>query len=723
MEFNLKNLEPSDPIELYNRLEKLVRFGDLHATVRGEKDDVEGYFLGGLLVNDIKKSSVSSETINKLYSALKSYELNHAILPEDIYKGQIPLVLDDQTRSYLRKNLEELIEYENLSWRIFFIPMKIDVDDEELMHAEIVFEQDTESEDNYHYVSIHYSRIEAYLNELVSDNEITYDTSFIKKSINDDSDANEEPTDEPETSKEVSRKKENDDTLDQFNFDDDASEEETVKEANQSQDNDETENISDDNESLSKEPEVSKDDDEPLIEDNKDDETIESDIDIQDLDVASEFTEIPPELQATLNDFYLGRFNEFENVDPNDTTHVILQKEIRNANNVIQVKENDFKRKAKQIYMQYMSESYNEINKAIDVENGDDVVKNKHLEMQDRKKELDVELQKRIEQQKQELVHDFWNRHFETFKEQTLAGLKLKFEKEEYYNLVAEPLERYEEAERNRNEDAKFEITHEQSNWLDSIKTDAITKDRNNAIMEVQNYLEGSKQQVQNEIKELDTKMTELNERYIQYEYSKKAEERLRNTVGSDLYTDEQAKKYKKQYEMTEKEKESAISELQSLKSQYKKDMETKTKEHNDFKKEIETSHQSVLKSKEDKLSSLNEKLTNVQSENEKNKAKLDNSNKKKKKQLYGTGIGAFLISTVIFGGAALGIHSQNENAQEKLDAKDKVVQQQKDEASKNKEELEKIKKDKEEESKKQQKIIDDQKKELEKQKKKKDKK
>lgn len=718
MEFNLKNLEPNDPLELYNKLEKLVRFGDLHAVAKGEKDEVQGYYLGGLLVNDIKKSSVSSETINTLYSALRSYDIEHAILPNDIHKGQIPIILDDHTRSYLNSNLKELVEYENLAWRIFFIPMKIDVDDDELSHAEIVF--DKSEDDVYEYFSIHYSRIANHLSNLVSDNVGKLDDSYVQKS---------EESSESNEVEQTPSKYEYDNSLDSISFDD--SDDSTDVLGDESEDNDLTQEdiINEDSESSKEDKdevesvEIEVDEEDDSIKSDKELE-VDSDLAMEDEDIDNEYTELPPELQATFDDFYLGRFNEFENVDENDTTHVILQKEIKNANNVLEVREREFKRRAKQLYMQYMSESYNEINKVIDVENGDAIIKDMHEEMENNKNNLDMNLVQRIDSHKQELEHRFWNEHFNSFKEQTLAGLAMKFEKEEYYNLVAEPLERFEELERSRNEEAKYELTHELSNKFANIKTQAITKDRNNAILEVQNYLNAATQEIQGEIRELDSKMTEQNERFIQYEYGKKAEERLRNTVGSDLYTDEQAKKYKKQFELTEKEKEEATTKLKELEEKYKEDISTKNEEYNKFKKDIEANHQSVLKSKDEELSNLSKDLTSLQSENEKNKTELDNSKKTKRKHVIGTGVGAFLISAVVFGGAALGFHNQSQSAEDKLESTNKVVEQHKDEATKNKEELEQIKKEKEDESKKQQKIIDDQKKELEKQKKdKKDKK
>lgn len=716
MEFNIKNIEVRDPMSLYRELDKFVRFGDDHVTIKAEKDGVQGFYLGGLLLKDIKKSSVSSETINSLYSAIRSSDIRHAVLPNDVRKGQIPLILDDHSRVYIKNNLNELIEYGNVSWRMFFIPIKEDMGDTELFDAEIILE---DSDDDYSYVSLTYDKIEDYYNKIIDESSEDIDLSYL---VNSKSNNKKETTKSSES--EATTNNELDSEIDDLNFgDDELDEKETdnspIIESETTEIDQSTNELEITDEQNSEEQSSSLSVEEYQEEVSEDDNIVPSEYNR----MTNEFTMIPQELESVLSSFSLRRFEEFEQTEESDTTHVILQKEIKNANQILSEHEQNIIRKAKQLYFQYMDQSYSKINQIIDVEQGDEIVKNKHNEALEKKNELDNALTKNVEAHEQKLEDKFWNEDFNIYKDQVLAGLKLQFEKAEYYNLVAEPLERYKDTEKNRIEEEKYEVTHELSNWFDTIKNKAIMGDRNNAIIEVQKYLDTSMKKVQSHIQELDNKMSNQNERFIKYEYGKKAEERLRNTVGSDLYSDEQAKKYKKQYELTESQKEELTNQLKDLEEKYKTDIESKDEENSNFKEEIEKNHKQILDTKDKELQDANQNLSELQKEHEENKTQLEQTQKKHRKKVLGTGIGSAVLAAVIFGGTAIGIYEHSQGVEDELNSQSKIVEQQKAEASKNENELKELKEQKAEEHDKQQKIIDKQKKELEDKKKKEDKK
>lgn len=716
MEFNIKNIEVRDPMSLYRELDKFVRFGDDHVTIKAEKDGVQGFYLGGLLLKDIKKSSVSSETISSLYSAIRSSDIRHAVLPNDVRKGQIPLILDDHSRVYIKDNLNELIEYGNVSWRMFFIPIKEDMGDTELFGAEIILE---DSDDDYSYVSLTYDKIEDYYNKIIDESSEDIDLSYL---VNSKSNNKKETTKSSES--EATTNNELDSEIDDLNFgDDELDEKETdnspIIESETTEIDQSTNELEITDEQNSEEQSSSLSVEEYQEEVSEDDNIVPSEYNR----MTNEFTMIPQELESVLSSFSLRRFEEFEQTEESDTTHVILQKEIKNANQILSEHEQNIIRKAKQLYFQYMDQSYSKINQIIDVEQGDEIVKNKHNEALEKKNELDNALTKNVEAHEQKLEDKFWNEDFNIYKDQVLAGLKLQFEKVEYYNLVAEPLERYKDTEKNRIEEEKYEVTHELSNWFDTIKNKAIMGDRNNAIIEVQKYLDTSMKKVQSHIQELDNKMNNQNERFIKYEYGKKAEERLRNTVGSDLYSDEQAKKYKKQYELTESQKEELTNQLKDLEEKYKTDIESKDEENSNFKEEIEKNHKQILDTKDKELQDANQNLSELQKEHEENKTQLEQTQKKHRKKVLGTSIGSAALAAVIFGGTAIGIYGHNQGVEDELNSQSKIVEQQKAEASKNENELKELKEQKAEEHDKQQNIIDKQKKELEDKKKKDDKK
>lgn len=716
MEFNIKNIEVRDPMSLYRELDKFVRFGDDHVTIKAEKDGVQGFYLGGLLLKDIKKSSVSSETISSLYSAIRSSDIRHAILPNDVRKGQIPLILDNHSRVYIKNNLNELIEYGNVSWRMFFVPIKEDMGDTELFGAEILLE---DIDDDYSYVSLTYDKIEDYYNKIIDESSEDIDLSYL---VNSKSNNKKETTKSSES--EATTNNELDSEIDDLNFgDDEVDEKETdnssIIESETTEVSQSTNELETTDEQNSEEQSSSLSVEEYQEEVSEDDNIVPSEYNR----MTNEFTMIPQELESVLNSFSLRRFEEFEQTEESDTTHVILQKEIKNANQILSEHEQNIIRKAKQLYFQYMDQSYSKINQIIDVEQGDEIVKNKHNQALEKKNELDNALTKNVEAHEQKLEDKFWNEDFNIYKDQVLAGLKLQFEKAEYYNLVAEPLERYKDTEKNRIEEEKYEVTHELSNWFDTIKNKAIMGDRNNAIIEVQKYLDTSMKKVQSHIQELDNKMSNQNERFIKYEYGKKAEERLRNTVGSDLYSDEQAKKYKKQYELTESQKEELTNQLKDLEEKYKTDIESKDEENSNFKEEIEKNHKQILDTKDKELQDANQNLSELQKEHEENKTQLEQTQKKHRKKVLGTSIGSAVLAAVIFGGTAIGIYGHSQGVEDELNSQSKIVEQQKAEASKNENELKELKEQKAEEHDKQQKIIDKQKKELEDKKKKEDKK
>lgn len=709
MDLNVKNLEVKSPIDIHNALEKLVRFGDFHATVKGYKNGIEGYYLGGLLISDIKKSSVSSDVIHKFYTGLQMHDINYVLLKSDVRNGKLPLILDDHCRSFLNKNLSDLITSDNLEWRMFFIPIKDEEDGIDIIESDIIY--DTEDDENQSYLSLSFSEIEKELKKLKD-----------KDVIEDEETENNitEKEDNIVTSKEYGN-------LIYDNFFDNQGEN----------------NISTDEEGDSFEVESEVDFDGDDAHDDMDDEDIntevtedtyevnhdnndihEHELSINEITEPNEFTMVPKELESLLHDFHIGRFTEFENLDNEDTTHVILQKEIKNSNNVLSMIESDIKRKAKQIYFQYMDQSQKTINQAIDVENGEDVVKNRYKDSISKKDELEVELHQNVDLEKQKLEERFWDEHFQTYKEKTLAGLKIQFEKEEYYNLVQTPLESFKETETERIESNKYEETLKLTEWLDIIKDKAMLNDRNNAIIEVQRFLDASMSQAKQEVQNLDSKMADQNERFIKYEFSKKAEENLRNTVDNDLYTDEQAKMYKRQFELTQKKKLDLTNELKELQEKYESDLNSKDKGLNEYKSEIEKNHKKVIDEKNKEVSNLSNTVSELQQKYEKDSQKLKNSKKKNRKNMLITGIGSIAITSVIFGGTLFSVQGHNKETQEELKSQNKIVEQKSAEANDTKSELEKLKKEKDTEKQKQQKIIDKQKKELEKQKdKKKDKK
>lgn len=689
MDINLKNIDTRNSSDLYRELEKLVKFKDYHAVVKDE----ENFYVGGLTIKDIKKASVSQEDIQKLHTGLKDRNISYAIKDSDVNSSYIPLILNDHTRSFLRKNLKGLLSTENLNWRIFYIPYEIIDNNVYLKNAEILVDDSDEYGDTPYALS--YEGIEIKLKEI-----IRLDSKGDELVLNDEVDNDEY--------KEI---------LGSVSFDNDSNTEDDTDIKNEIVQDDENSSVSLDSEEKTENTSEHNIDESLLSENNISDEVVdESDEHISHSIIDKEDTKIPPEIESFLGDIYLGRFNEYESLDDADTTHILMQKEIKNANDTIAVREQNIKRKAKELFFRYMEQSVKKINEVIDIENGDDLIKNKYLESIDEKRKLDQLLEENINFHKNELEEAFWGKHFETYKEKTMAGLKLQFEKEEYYNLVSEPLENFISSESHRIDNQKDRIEYENQKWIESIKNSALESDRDNAVIEVEEYINKAIKNCQKEISDLEKKMQDYNERFLKHEYAKRAEENLRNTVGSDLYTDEEAKRYKKRFEQSQEEKIEISQKLEELEDKYISDFENMKKERESIKNDIEENHKKVLSEKENELNELRNKTSKLEDENESNKKLLSNSSKKAKRKIIGTSIAAFIL-VAGFGGTTLSSHNNNKEIQEKIESQNKIIKSKNEEVNKRESEIKKM----QENVDKQNKVIAQQKKDLDKKKDKKE--
>lgn len=680
MDINLKNVDLRNHSDLYNELEKLVKFKDYHAVVKDE----ENFYVGGLTIRDVKKASVSQEDIQKLHTGLKERDISYAITESEISKGYIPLILNDHTRSFFRKDLKGIINSDNLIWRIFYIPFEFIDNKVRLKSAELLIDESDE------YTHATY--------------ELTYDEidDKLKKIISIDSNGNELPDEDEVYNEEYGK-------ILQDDFFDDETENETQIENKKSN---QEENIVDEVEEVDA---YSNEEENNETSEHEENQLTDKSDDVKtDLELISENhdTRVPPEIESFLDDLYLGRFNEYESLDEADATHIIMQKEIKNANDTISVREQNIKRKAKELFFRYMEQSVRKINEVIDIESGNEVVTNKYSESKEKKANLDIELEENIGIHKRELEEAFWGKHFESYKEKTLAGLESQFEKEEYYNLVSEPLDRFIDSESNRMYENKDRIEMELSKWRKDIKKSALEADRDNAVLEVEEYIDKATKNCQKEIADLEKKMNNLNDKFIKHEYSKRAEENLRSSLSNELKTDEEAKRYKKRLEQVEKEKENLTQDLEELEDKYINDFESIKKEREHIEKDIEENHKKVISSKEDELNALKQQTTKLEEENEAKKQQLESTGKKAKKKVIGTSIGAAAL-VIILGGTSIGSHNNNKEIQEKLDSQNKIVEKNDDEMSKKESEIKKMKEDQE----KQKQVIDRQKKELDKKK------
>lgn len=738
-EFNIKHLDPSVPQRVYSELNDSVNFGDTEATARTVVDGKTGYLLGGLLLSDILNSSLSEDTIGRLSNALSSDNVSYAVFPNDIRKGQIPLILTNKVRNYINNNLTQLAQSNSVKWRVFFLPDGIDPDDNELAQSEIIEDEDGQP------LGLNLNDLEDYFKNNGQVNNIDDDDMFDTEAEN--ATAKVEDEAQPENSDE------NDDNdlledgtpdVDKFDFGDDQMEaSQGAFDPNEEASNDEE--TSNDKE---EQTEPKKDVSNPLnnIEDEDEEETFfdnstesekssntqapkpTSDNQNENVEVIEQQTEgshkeiyqesskvkpymaIPDTLQTILNDIYIGRFNDFPEDEVYKESNKVMRKEIKNANDKIEKSTNDIKRSAKELYFNYMTKSYETITATIDIENGNPKVIEQRQKVSQDEAQIEREFKDIVRQKKEKLEENFYGEQLEAYKQEVLAKIKQDFEYNYYHIRVKEPLKEYENELSQEYDAKKTNIRGAFDAWLTNVEDTALDKDRNKAIQQVSHYIENEMRKANDIVSDIDDHLVNMNDQYLKIESINKSKESLKESMRSELLTDEEAQAYKHRLKEVADEKTKLEKNFEDLKKQHEEDKKQQQAEQAQAIENMKSDHSEVVENKQKE----NEKLSTELSDLKSTRDKLKEDKRKHRKKQIGTGIGGLVISALIFGGVAFGTHGQNKDMEEKIDSQTKVANEQKAKAEKTQDELDKLEKQSKAEKEKQDKIIADQKKEME---------
>lgn len=738
-EFNIKHLDPSVPQRVYSELNDSVNFGDTEATARTVVDGKTGYLLGGLLLSDILSSSLSEDTIGRLSNALSSDNVSYAVFPNDIRKGQIPLILTDKVRNYINNNLTQLAQSNSVKWRVFFLPDGIDPDDNELAQSEIIEGEDEEP------LGLNLNDLEDYFKNNGQVNNIDDDDMF-------DTEAeNATPKVEDEAQPENSDENDDNDLLedgtpdvDKFDFGDDQMEasqgafdpnEEASNDEETSNDKEEQKepkkdvsnplnNIEDEDEEgtffdNSTESEKSSNTQAPKSTSDNQNENVEATEQqtegshkeiYQESSKVKPYMAIPDTLQTILNDIYIGRFNDFPEDEVYKESNKVMRKEIKNANDKIEKLTNDIKRSAKELYFNYMTKSYETITATIDIENGNPKVIEQRQKVSQDEAQIEREFKDIVRQKKEKLEENFYGEQLEAYKQEVLAKIKQDFEYNYYHIRVKEPLKEYENELSQEYDAKKTNVRGAFDAWLTNVEDTALDKDRNKAIQQVSHYIENEMRKANDIVSDIDDHLVNMNDQYLKIESINKSKESLKESMRSELLTDEEAQAYKHRLKEVADEKTKLEKNFEDLKKQHEEDKKQQQAEQAQAIENMKSDHSEVVENKQKE----NEKLSTELSDLKSTRDKLKEDKRKHRKKQIGTGIGGFVISALIFGGVAFGTHGQNKDMEEKIDSQTKVANEQKSKAEKNQEELDKLEKQSKAEKEKQDKIIADQKKEIE---------
>ncbi|MFW2451820.1 hypothetical protein ACN0TX_12285 [Staphylococcus cohnii] len=752
---NIRNLPISEPITLYADLEKAIEYGENITTAKVKESYEhrlgEGYLLGGLEVSNLNDAGLGEETLARLGNALDTENISYALFPNDQRKGQLPLILDTKTRSYIETHLRELMTNSQedgkpiIKWFLYVLPMNIDPDNNERSGSIKL------TDDNDQIIETTYDQITNYFNAYGFVEENDDDDIFIEEE--EESTTEEMPEELTDEEKRMSKsmvlpdQNENSSYYDDIFFEEDESEEEDSEEDENIPNEDEKDEIlkntnSEDNEEDIEEFEGTKEDllnfeeeqsnsmDNNINEENESDLTKELTTEQEQPQTNEElaslnekvesYMNIPEELANTLKSLEIPKFNDFPKDGIHETTRNTIQKEIDDANTHIKGIEEEIKRDAISVYQKYMTDAFESIKKELNIETGNDIVINYYNKVRDKQSEFDRLLDEEVENRRQELREHFYGDKLEDYKQELLANARKWHEDEHFEEDVEQPLNEYREERLAHYNEKKSGEREEFDYWLESMEEVSAGKDQADAIIRTKEYITNAINASQTNVNQLQQRMDEIYHELTLIEYQQRSEENIRKSVGQSLHTDEQAKIYQKEVEQLLTEKASTETEHKKYITEMKEKEKLEKEQHQKDIQEIEDNHKKILEDYKDQIDAINKEKQEIsQSYNDE---KLINNNDKKK-SIFKFGIPSFLAAALLFGGGGAIISNVGDSEQEQemkkqsnkieeqeksikskekeLEEQQKAQEKQEDELNKAKKEAEEAKKDKKDKDKK----------------------
>lgn len=697
--FSVKKIEVSEPITMYSDLENAIEFGESFATSRIEDSDGRGYLLGGLEVSNLNESNLSEETIARLSNALEAGNISYALFPDDQRKGRLPLILDKNSRLFLETTLKELIENPHVKWYLYKLPGDIDPDNNETRGSSYVLDEEERP------IVLKFEEIATYLDGFgfveaqVSSNIFDTLTEEVNKDsaeefTSDDShneyyegvfgfgdeDEDEDETETIGDSDDLKDEEESnyDDNVQDFaemfsegdNFDkkESSSEKDEILDI---EDEEEIESISNETDLVDVNEESSKDIENEGVEvseDVKQEEIVEN---------ASDYVLLPTEVKEIINRIELPKFSDFPTDSIYKVTANTMQKEVQDANAKIISIENNIKREAIKIYRTNMAHSYDSIATELNTETGNETVKNYYQTTINAQNDLDIEFDNDLKAKESELVDEFYGQRFENYKAEVLAKLQVWFENEHYDEFVNEPLEDYKNKRKEFYEDRKVDKLTQFNTWLKSLETTARGKDQQGAMLAIDDYVNNQLNLAMAHINALQERMDEVNHSLSQTEYQEKANENLRETVGKNLETDEQAKIYKAERDKALEQKIKLDTQFAEFKASVEEETRKAKEQYEKSLVDMKAQHKNEI---EEHISKQTELEKQRREEEVKASQTTDEINKKVKKKTFKfVGITAIASALIFGGGTALSLNGKDSDHEKKIESQQTQIKKSED--------------------------------------------
>lgn len=622
--FDIKSLQPSEPVSLYSTLRTHIDLGESEATSLLEEKNGRFYLLGGLDIENLNESGLSEETVGRLMNALETDKVRYALFSRDQRQNQLPLILDKKSREYITYELPELLNNQYIRWYMFKLPTNIDPDDNEKEGSLYVLDEQEkplsiEFKDIKTYIEEHgyvnkdESEDEAFLEDVESEEDTnekdendnqdhSFDNELALGVVSDDHKYEASDNTDNESVENLTTAEDNvdkDEAFDAFfgNKDDDQMTDEAEQNVNIEESNVEQ---SDDNPLGLNEEDLVDEDDSTNLEDTTQAVDVNGELLLDESGKA--FDEIPELLQRVLDSIHLPRIKSYKTTGVYGEQKEQINDEIDTYNSRILERENSIKNKIIQSYQTRLNDSYEAITSKLDVETGDEVVKAKYQAIQEAKTQAEQAGEEEIAQEQARLIEDFKGPKYEAYKERILAELPQKFEDEYYAEYVALPLESFKEDIESKTLSKKADIDEEFYEWKDGLKKAALTSDQKRSVSKVSHEVEPLINDARKEIssfqKDTSNKLNELIALAIQERANESAKEALKKEMAEQMASD------------AIKEKEEALSKEKAKMEDSKQETTSKIAE---LENELDALRRQEKAEKEDK----ERKLTSLEDENQ----------------------------------------------------------------------------------------------------------
>lgn len=594
--FNMKTLNISEPESLYESLNQMIRFDEFEAVTSRDTEEGFVYYLGGLNYHNLAEAGLEEETLGRLRSALDSDNVLYAIFPEDRRNGYLPLVLNQNTRVYLEKNIPELFTNDYINWYLYKLPGDIDVDNNQRSGSKLVVDPDSGRKEEP--IVVTYSEIAPMLQELagiyVQDDGLSdgFDSEVVSM--------NTEQMQAYEKQKEEDAAESDDLNLG-------LTDEDVTDKAYQPEDEeDSNEEIVEETDFDSEFDKILQSDESPaVIEDSvmddaeaielPDGETLNISENTQAIvdesnKAADEYLGLPDSLLQVLDTVKLHRFKPYRTTNVHPRTKEIMDKIVADSNESIQQIESDIKRKLISMYQSHMAESMKHTKAALDGITGSETVVNYHKEIEAGKSQAHAEAMKRIEDKQKELEDSFYGEQFENFKNEWLAQAKQLFTEQYYGDRVGVPLDKFTEDTTKSAEEKQYALQADYDDWLTAVEDNAKATDQARIIDLVSKELTQMVDASKSEIRDIQISIEQQHRDLISaeaLEASRERDESYIERLFSEKYkqTDE-AKAYQEERDRLAEEnarKESELIAANESAERLKTDLDKKFDEANEI--------------------------------------------------------------------------------------------------------------------------------------------